>query len=156
MKTSCLVIALLAAGVLSIQAQYQVVEHGANYRVWQTTNNVGGTNRIHKYTELATGMYYTNSDGQWVESREEIETFARGAIARQGPYQVIFANNLNSAGAIDVQTPDGKRLRSNILGLAYNDDSTGQSVLIAQIQNSQGELISSNQVLYPDAFDGVV
>ena len=135
---------------------FAVVEHGANYRVWQTTNNVGGTNRVHKYTELATGMYYTNSSGQWVESKEEIETFARGAIARQGPYQVIFANNLNTAGAIDVQTPDGKRLRSNILGLAYNDDSTGQSVLIAQIQNSQGELISSNQVLYPDAFDGVV
>jgi len=134
---------------------YAVVERGANYRVLQKTAIENGTNRIHRYTELATGLYFANSNGQLVESKEEIETYPRGAIARQGQYQVIFANNLNSAGAIDMQTPDGKRLRSSILGLAYNDDSTGQSVLIAQIQNSQGELISSNQVLYPDAFKGV-
>jgi hypothetical protein len=55
-----------------------------------------------------------------------------------------------------MQTPDGKRLRSSILGLAYYDSATGSNVLFAQIQYSAGELISSNQVLYPNAFDGVV
>ncbi|MGA2891106.1 MAG: hypothetical protein ABSE51_24075, partial [Terracidiphilus sp.] len=77
------------------------------------------------------------------------------AISQFGQYQVIFANDINSAGAIDIQTPDGKRLRSNILGLAYYDTSTGNSVMIAQVQSSQGELISSNQILFPDAFSGV-
>jgi hypothetical protein len=52
--------------------------------------------------------------------------YASGAIARQGQHQVIFANNLNSAGAIDQMTPDAKRLRSNILGLAYYDRASGQ------------------------------
>jgi len=156
MKTSIITVALLASGMLTIQAsQFQVVERGADYNVLQKTTYEGGTNHVHRVIELATGMHYL-SNGQWIESREEIEAFPRGAIARQGPYQVIFANNLNSAGAIDLQTPDGKRLRSNILGLAYEDSSTGKSVLIAKIQNSQGELISANQVLYPDAFDGVV
>jgi hypothetical protein len=68
---------------------------------------------------------------------------------------VVFGNNLNSEGAIDLQSPEGKRFRSNILGLAYYDSATGNSVLIGQIQDSQGELIASNQVLYPDAFSGV-
>jgi hypothetical protein len=156
MKTSIVIVALLASGLAAMGAgQYQVVGRGANYNVLQKTTVENGTNRVHQIVELATGLNYTNSYGQWVASREEIETFPRGAIARQGRYQVIFANNLNSAGAIDQQMPDGKRLRSNILGLAYDDRSTGQSVLIAQVQDSQGELIASNQVLYSDAFEGV-
>ena len=72
----------------------------------------------HSYTELGTGLCYKDANGNWTDSKEVIEAWPQGAIARQGPYQVIFANNLNSTGAIDQQTPDGKRLRSNILGLS--------------------------------------
>ena len=180
MKTSCFVFALLASTLVGVQAQvtgtgatttanqtglpaptpYSIVQRAANNRIWERTVYEQGPNgtvvpKKHCFTELASGMHYWKN-GQWVESKEEIETFPMGAIARQGQYQVIFANNLNSAGAIDLQTPDGKRLRSNILGLAYDDSSTGNSVLIAQIQDSQGELISANRVLYPNAFEGVV
>ena len=110
----------------------------------------------HGYTELADGLNFKDPQtGQWTPSKDEIEAYAKGAIARHGPYQVIFANNLNSAGSIDVRTADGKRLRSNILGLAYYDRSSGKSILIAQVQDSTGELISANQTLYPDAFQGV-
>jgi len=142
MKTSNVILALLAAGSLLLPAAqtstapvkpaipdqtgvpaptaYQVVEQGANHRVWQReTYEKSPTGQIiphiHKYTELATGLNYL-SNGQWVESKEEIDAYATGAIANQGPYQVIFANNLNSAGSIDMQTTDGKRLRSSILG----------------------------------------
>jgi hypothetical protein len=139
----------------SSDTPYAVTERGANYRILQKSTIENGTNRVHRYTELAAGLHYKNAQGQWVESKEEIEVYAKGAIARQGPYQVIFASNLNTAGSIDMQTPDGKRLRSSILGLAYHDSATGNSVLIAQIQDSAGELIASNQVLYPDAFEGV-
>ena len=156
MKTSILVVALLASSLSLGQAQYQIVDRGANYRVLQKTSIENGTNRIHRVVELGSGLHYKNSYGQWVESKEEIDTYPSGAVARRGAFQVIFANNLNSAGAIDLQTPDGKRLRTSILGLAYDDRSTGKNVLIAQIQDSQGELISANQVLYPNAFDGVV
>jgi hypothetical protein len=73
-------------------------------------------------------------------------------FARQGPHKVIFASDLATAGAIDMQTPDGKRLRSHIIGLSYFDKASGQSVLIAEVTNSIGALISSNQVLYQNAF----
>jgi hypothetical protein len=139
---------------------FRVVDTGANHRVWQRETyekTPDGTivPHVHTYTELATGMNYQDANGQWQASQELIESFPAGAVARQGQYQVIFANNLNSAGSVDMQTPDGKRLRSNILGLMYYDTSTGDAVLIASVQDSEGVLISSNQVLYPNAFAGV-
>jgi len=99
---------------------------------------------------LATGLHYQR-DGQWVDSKEEIELFQDGAIARQGQHQVIFTPNINTAGAIDLLTPDG-RFRSHILGLAYTDAATGNSAMIAQIKDSTGQLVAPNQIIYADAF----
>ena len=178
MKTTCLFGALLISTIYGTHAQAaytpanvsptavpaatqpQVVQRGANHRVWQWETyearlNGAVATHVHKYTELATGMHYQDANNRWVEAKDIIETYRGGAIARQGQYQVIFANNLNTVGAIDLKTPGGKRLRSNILGLSYYDSSTGKSALIAQIQDSTGQLISPNQVLYPNAFAGV-
>lgn len=179
MKTSSIVIALLATLIVNARAQvastsatasqfalpapteYRVVDRGANHRVWQRETYEQSPDgkivtHVHSYTELATGLHYRDaSTGQWVESQELIEPFSGGAVARYGQHQVIFANNLNTAGAIDMQTPDGKRLRSNILGLMYHDTATDEAVLIAGLQDSTGELVSSNQVLYPNAFQGI-
>jgi hypothetical protein len=145
---------------LAVATPYAITLQDGNSRVWERTvyeKSPAGqvVPKKQRYTELAAGLNYKDGRGRWVESRETIEAFARGAVARQGPYQVIFAGNLNTAGAIDLQTPDKKRLRSHILGLAYHDSASGQSVLIGQIQDSPGELTASNQVLYPDAFAGV-
>ena len=139
---------------------YQIVETGANHRVWQRETYEQGPNgktvtKIHKYTEVASGMNYQDGTGKWIPAQETIGTTSSGAVATQGQYQVIFANNLNSSGSISMLTSDGKRLISNILGLAYYDSSTGNSAVIAQIQDSQGELLGNNQVLYPNAFAGV-
>jgi len=140
---------------------FRVVERGANHRVWQRETYEPGPNgklvaHVHKFKELATGMHYQQTPGgPWVESQELIEAFPGGAVARQGAHQVIFANNLNTAGSIEVRAADGKRLRSNIIGLAYYDRSTGTWEMIAETQDSQGQLISANEVLYPNAFSGV-
>ena len=107
------------------------------------------TNRA--FVELATGMHY-RSGNQWKESKELIESFPGGAIARCGPHKVIFANNLNTAGAVDVETPDGQRLRSTPLGLSYRDIKSGKTVWLAEIQDCQGRIIGSNQVIYAGAF----
>ena len=116
MKTSWTFIASLALTVASVSAQetpLQVTERGPHYRIWQRVKHrvtADGEPMAHTnaYTELATGLHYKR-DGQWVDSKEEIEPFEKGAVARQGPYQVIFANTLNTAGSIDVQTPDQTR-----------------------------------------------
>jgi len=150
----------VAVGVpLPAATSFRVVERGANHRIWQRESYEAGPNghvmtRVHKVTELNTGMHY-QQNGEWVESKEVIEGYATGAIARQGPYQVIFANNLNTEGSIELQTPDHKQLKSNILGLGYYDSSTGQAVLVARIKDSYGALSSGNQVIYQNAFDGV-
>jgi hypothetical protein len=171
MRTFNLVCVTLTLAVFSSQGQnvqnanpppdspYAVVEKGANYRVWEKTKyerRPDGTvvPHIHKYTEMATGMYYQENGG-WVESKELIEPSATGATAQQGKYRVNFANNINTTGSIDQQTSDGKRLRSNILGLDYYDSASGKIVLIAQIKDSQGKLTAPNKVLYEKAFTGV-
>ena len=134
---------------------YAVVERGANHRIlerltYRTLPSGVIVTNVHRYTELAAGMHYLEN-GKWQESREAVEVYPTGAIARQGGHKVIFANNLNTADAIDMQTPDGKRLQSHILGLSYSD-AGGKSVLIAEVQDSTGQIVSPNQVVYPDAF----
>ncbi len=177
MKTSSVGVLCLALATVGLQAQtlatgngagqetvpgptaYRVIDTGANHRVWQNETYEKGPEgktytRIHKFTELSAGLNYFKA-GQWVEAKDQIEVFAGGAIARQGQSQVIFASNLKTAGAIDMQTPDGKRLTSNILGLMYVDTATGNAVQIASLQDSEGQLISDNEVVYRDAFEGV-
>ena len=102
-------------------------------------------------TELALVLQRWN--GEWVASQEVIDIVPGGALASRGPHQVGFAANLNTIGAINFLTDDGKRLRSHVLGLAYTDAKTGKSVMIAGIKDSIGMLVGENQVLYGDAFD---
>ncbi|MCF7707291.1 MAG: hypothetical protein K9N52_00105 [Verrucomicrobia bacterium] len=88
-----------------------VVERGQNHEVIEFTRNVtdatGETKTVQgRYTVLANGMHY-KEDGRWVESKELIEPFKKGAVARQGAYKVIFNWNLNTPGAIDIQIIDG-------------------------------------------------
>ena len=136
-----------------------VVERGPHHRVIERTlteTRLDGTTAQRKssYTELATGLHYKNELGEWIESREEIEIFQGAAVARQGQHSVIFAAQLNSPGAIDLLSPDGKRFRSHVIGLAYTDAASGRSVMIAETKDSIGAVLPPNQVIYQDAFAG--
>jgi hypothetical protein len=155
-------LALLASGGLLTAATIsnpQVVERGPHHRVWQRTvaeTQPDGSvaERVSSYTELASGLHYQNERGEWTESKEEIEIFQGAAVARQGPHSVIFAAQLNSPGAIDLLSPDGKRFRSHVLGLAYTDSASGKSVMIAEVKDSIGAVLPPHQVVYQDAFAG--
>lgn len=138
---------------------YSIVERGAHHRKWARvtswTNALGRvTTRTNSYTELAAGMHYLAA-GQWIESREVIESVPGGALARQGQLKVQFANDLATAGAIDLETPDGKHLTSHVFGLCYFDAASGTNVLIAGVTNSVGRIVGPNQVVYENAFDGL-
>ena len=164
MKTiycSSIVALSLATSSLGQTTPYTVAERGPNHRVWQQvvsyTDALGSVSYMtNSYTELATGLNYLDpQSGQWTESQEVIEGFPGGAVARQGQIQMIFANDLATAGAIDAQTPAG-RFRSHLLCLSYADSALQTNVLIAEVTNCQGQIISPNQVLYPQAFsDGL-
>ncbi|MCU0785919.1 MAG: hypothetical protein MUF81_18115, partial [Verrucomicrobia bacterium] len=136
-----------------------MAERGAHHRTWNKVvtrqddqgRTVMQTNTA--YMELTTGLHYLDpKTGQWNETQELIESYPGGAIARHGAHKVIFANNLNAAGAIDLEMPDGRRMQSHVLGLGYFDSASGQSVLFAEVKDCQGQLVSRNQIIYPDAF----
>ena len=61
---------VLTAQTLSSNS-FTVTDRGADYRVLEAITVENGTNKVQRYTELATGMNYTNASGQWTESEEQ-------------------------------------------------------------------------------------
>lgn len=180
MKTTSLMISLLTSVAVLAAAQtppatlsagaktpgsdsaYNITERGPHHRVWARvsyeTNALGeATAQTNSYTELETGMNVRQPDGSYVEASDEIEIMNEGAVARKGRHQVIFSVNCNTPVAIDMLTADGKRLQSRILGLAFYDTATGESVLIAEIKDSDGQLLmdARNEVIYYDALTDI-
>ncbi len=159
MKQSLFAVLLALTAYWSYGQGYSVVERGPHHRTFEKT-----TQRVHpdgsiitekdRYVELSTGLHYKR-DNEWVESKEEVEIFDGAAVARQGAHQVIWGANANAAGAVDLSAPDGRRFRSHVLGIAYTDRGSGQSIMIAEVKDSIGIVVGANQVIYPDAFDGI-
>jgi hypothetical protein len=145
-----LVLALICL-VTTSRAQpsgYAITRQGADWRVLSQTRLEHGTNRIHSYTELATGLNY-QKNGQWVSASEHIDILPDGtARAVQGRHQAYFPGDLFT-GQIEVVTPDGKHLKSRPVGLSYFDGTN--TVLIAELKDSLGVVSGENQVIYPDA-----
>jgi hypothetical protein len=136
---------------------YQIVQSDGNSQIWQKTTYEtapDGTQipDVHQYTELATGLNHL-VNGQWIASKEEIDVLAdgSGAVATNGQHQVYFPADIYQ-GEIKMVTPEGEVLSSRPVGLSYDDGSN--TVMIAELTNSIGELVGSNQVIYPDAFTG--
>jgi RHS repeat-associated protein len=140
---------------------YTCVEQGAHHKIWERTEMEIGPNgeqrpHIRRYTELATGLSrWDSTQAKWVDSEERIESVSGGAVARLGAHRVSWANDLSATGAVLVEAADGKQFNSSIIGLAYWDTSTGQSVLLAEVKSCQGKIVAPNQVIYEDAFDDV-
>jgi hypothetical protein len=160
----CFLLSLsLAAQVQDLNTAGPVVpltalDRGPHQTTWKYTLPVQGpdgqlTNVIQRYVQLESGLNYQDAKGEWQESGTEIELVPGGAQFVRGQQQVTFLTELNEAGAVQVRTADGLLLQTRILGLAYYDVSSGQSVLIAQLQNSTGELLPNHQqIIYPNAF----
>jgi len=133
-----------------------VVEVGPHHRVWETVTVEGqGETGISSYTELATGLMYWNPEpGRWEESREEFQIAEDGsAIASRGQHGIRIAADINSPSSVTLVTPDGQRLFSNPMGVAYFDYSTGRNVLLAEVTNCVGQLVAPNQVVFAEAAD---
>src|SRR5207249_4543565 len=101
-------------------------------------------------------LHYQSTNGQWLDASEAIQIQLDGSAASvNAAHQVYFSANINAAEPVKLITPDNKTLKSHILGIAYYDFHKEQSVLIAELKDSVGQLLGNNQVLYADAFDGV-
>lgn len=127
---------------------YTVVFRDANSRVWErTTYELSPSGQVipqvHSYKEVATGLCYPGPNG-WLDSQEQINVLPDGsAAATNGQHQAYFPADIYN-GVITLVTPDGLQLESQPIGLSYDDGTN--TVLIAELTNSVGQLISSNQV----------
>src|SRR5687767_10029185 len=113
------VFALCNVVLTAAEANLNVVERGPHHRTFEKVverrhSDGTATTEKERYVEVASGLHYFK-DGQWVESREEIEIINGAAVARQGPHQVIWNANANSPGAVDLLAPDGKRFQTHVL-----------------------------------------
>jgi RHS repeat-associated protein len=104
--------------------------------------------------EIATGMNFW--DGQaWNPSDPTFSASTNGFVASKVQHPVSLSSDLNSIGAVTVRTPDGLLLQSTPVAIALFDSASGQSLIIGSITNTTGIQVSSNQVAYQNAFDGV-
>src|SRR6478736_1150759 len=140
------------------ESRFIISERGAHHKVWERTEYELGLNgkkvpRQHSYIEVATGMHFKNAQGEWQESKEAIEVLPNdaGAVANQGQHKVLFPTEITS-GLIEINTPDNQWLRSRVWGLAYFDAGSGESVLLAEVKESDGRIVGDNVVIYSDAF----
>ena len=138
----------------------QVIELGPNHRlvqslVQETLPDGQVVERSSSYMEVASGMHYVKN-GQWVASQEKFELFPDGAVATNGQHSVILNRNINTSGTVDLLSAEGMRLSSHLLGLAYTDMLTGQSILFSEPQDSILELESPNVVIFRNALTGPV
>lgn len=139
---------------------YSVVERGPNHRVWAKvtwqTNALGRIRaQTNSFVELASGLHFRNTAGQWQETSEQIDLLPGGfgAAATNGPRQVYFPADLYS-GVIEIIAPDGKHLRSRPCAICYSDGTN--RVLIAALTNSVGAILpSGNCVSYTNTFAGL-
>jgi hypothetical protein len=135
-------------------------ERGAGYTRWtsvQCRTNAAGRilTRTTAFVELGAGINRWDGN-QWVASAPEINAAPGGALGSGAGHQVRFASDLNTQGAVQVTGPDGRTIRSHIIGLSYFDSATGSNVVIALTKSCQGVILPSKKAaLYADAFNGV-
>ena len=176
MRTIAIVCALSLLSALNSQSQtvlsdepskpaaareYQVVERGPHHRkvertMWQISPEGQSIPHVSSYVELATGMYYQKA-GQWHESDPSFQIARNGwAEASQGQHQVRVAPNINAPeGAVVVTLPNGKVLRSAILGLSLFDCASGKSLQVAAVKDSTGEQTAPNEITFFNCFEGL-
>jgi hypothetical protein len=137
-----------------------VAAKGANERVWGEvvpwrTNELNQVEyrTNHVAVEMATGMHFL-SGTNYVESVESITSTENGGEATNGQSKAYFGANLNTAGSIQLLTPDNKLLRSHLMCLSYYDSGVGSNVLIGLPQDRIGNIVGSNQVYYTNALSG--
>src|SRR6266566_2024254 len=160
--SSCLNAQIASPVALDSSEAPVAVEVGPHHRTWQTMkvemDKLGQpATTTNSYVELVTGMnVWSETEGKWLAASDEIELVKGGAVAARTQHKVIFLPNLNDpAPPIDLYLPDGRPLRSQIVGLAYTERDTGKSVFISELKDSVGQVVGRNQVVYPDAFDSI-
>lgn len=114
-----------------------------------------GTNQSSLLSQRTAALSSSLSTQNVTPASGQITIVGDNAVGSGGTHTVEFSPDLNSPVAVNLVMKDRQQLQSHILGLCYYDTKNDKSVLLASLKDSDGELLSSHQVIYRDAFDDV-
>jgi len=181
MKISWIIVVFLISTAIGTQAQvvggnlknnvrrpalpaitdYSVVARDANSQTWERTLYEYSPSgqpipKKHRVTELNTGLNYWDGR-QWNYSDPSFQVSPDGSLAtaERTQHKVQLAANLNTLGSVKITTPDGTVLDTTPVAIALNDAASGNSLVIGAITNCTGVLVSSNKVVYKNAFSDI-
>jgi hypothetical protein len=138
-------------------AEEVTVKRGGDYVVQHSVATVGDRTVTNRYTTIQPGIsYWSDEDGDWLPSTDQIELLENGAQLSQSPMKVKFAANHNDAnGAFEFTLPDGRKIKIQTIGIAFTDQANSDSVWVGELQDCQGFLDpSGNSITYTNAFSG--
>ena len=152
--------ALGLCGLVAAEPESTTTERGPHHRVIEkVTREVQPDGSVleqkSRQIDLATGLHYREGEA-WLETRELIEPHPDGAVAHFGQAKAAFSANLNTRGALQVVDAEGKQFSSHLLGIVLTDAASGQSLVIAGLNDSIGQIVGDNSIVYADAFWGDV
>jgi hypothetical protein len=125
---------------------WSLMETGPDHRKWQSPDAAG---RMHSIVEIGSGMNYWDGN-RWTASEATFQAVDDGFVVARAQQQIQLAANLNVQNAVTVNMADqsGLVIPSTPVAIGLYDAASGQSLIIAQIQDCAGAMIASNQVVY--------
>jgi hypothetical protein len=154
-------VAQLAPGFALRVEPHKIVDRADGQRIWEQVKYLTNFNlpipRVeiitNRYTELGAGICYQQPDGKWVDSQPRFSLALDGSVeATEIPHKVSISPDLRSIAAVKMTLADGRLMSSTFRGLYLYDSSTQQRLLVSDITNSIGTLISSNVLVYSNCF----
>jgi hypothetical protein len=145
-----------------VSPDYAVVARAADSRQWAkivaSTDSAGeATFQTNiSYTEVGANLCVRDALGRWSDASSALASVADGASSVNSPMAAHFAGNANAAGGtVRFRAADGKVFVCKVYGITFYSPELNTNILVASLQDCQGQLVGSNHIYYPNAFNGL-
>ena len=143
----------------------EVLERGPHHNRIRYTRKVADTNGLWRevtssYTQLENGLNRKDAQGNWAPAPAVLEITPDGAQFVGGEWVAQFRAAPDAVDAVSLTTGSGPNARayiSHVVGLAYFDKASGDSVLLAEVSTNSapGVLTTDHDLVYPSCFVGI-
>jgi hypothetical protein len=139
----------------------EILERDFHHQAVKYTRKAADTNGvwhevISQYHQVENGLNRPTPDGKWVPVTVAIQGTQDGARFDGAECSIEWRTTPENADAVVLSTIDGNRYVSHVIGLAYFDKQSGDSVLLSEVVPVAGQLASDKELVYPSCFsDGV-
>jgi hypothetical protein len=94
----------------------------------------------HRYVAVGDSLNYLDESGRWRPAEPKIEAGTNGAAVLRMPTRIHWARNINTEGAVTVISKSNTVSTLRPVGLFYYDAESNESIQLAAIQDSEGEI----------------